>query len=54
MNYPKRLIRDTSRYAPFRTKYASGRTPSLRKLTQEILQKEIQNGVHDPVKPCHI
>lgn len=50
MTYPRASIRDTSKYKPFRTKYSNGKTPSLKKLTWEILGKRIQEGIHDPIE----
>ena len=50
MNYPRKLIRDTSRYKPFRVRYSGNRTPSLKKLVQEILGKSIQEDVHNSVR----
>ncbi|KAF8861763.1 hypothetical protein BDZ45DRAFT_586482 [Acephala macrosclerotiorum] len=49
LGHPKRDIRDTSRYSGFR-KYSAGRTPSLRKLTKEILGVEIQKGEHSSIE----
>ncbi|KDR17651.1 RNA exonuclease 4 [Zootermopsis nevadensis] len=48
LSHPRRAIRDTSRYKPFR-KFANGRTPSLRKLAEEVLGVKIQQGEHDSV-----
>jgi RNA exonuclease 4 len=36
LSHPKKDIRDTSRFSGFR-KYSAGKTPSLKKLTKEIL-----------------
>jgi RNA exonuclease 4 len=49
MGHPKKNIRDTSRFSGFR-KYASGRTPSLKKLAKEILGVEIQGGEHSSIE----
>ncbi|KAL9089945.1 MAG: hypothetical protein Q9165_005474 [Trypethelium subeluteriae] len=49
LSHPHALIRDTSRYAPFRA-LAGGRTPSLRKLAKQILGREIQTGEHSSVE----
>jgi RNA exonuclease 4 len=49
IGHPKRDIRDTSRFAGFR-KYASGRTPSLKKLASEVLGVDIQNGAHSSIE----
>jgi RNA exonuclease 4 len=48
LSHPRRAIRDTSRYRLFR-KFANGRTPSLRKLAEEVLGVKIQQGEHDSV-----
>jgi RNA exonuclease 4 len=48
LSHPRRAIRDTSRYKLFR-KFANGRTPSLRKLAEEVLGVKIQQGEHDSV-----
>ena len=48
-SHPKSLIRDTSKYKPFRA-VSKGKTPSLKKLCQVILNYEIQNGTHDSVE----
>ncbi len=49
LGHPKRDIRDTSRYPPFR-QYAAGRTPGLKKLAKEILGIDIQSGEHSSVE----
>lgn len=48
LSHPRRSLRDTSRYKPFR-KFTSGRTPSLRKLAEDVLGVKIQQGEHDSV-----
>lgn len=48
LSHPRRAIRDTSRYKPFH-KFSNGRTPSLRKLAEEVLGVKIQQGEHDSV-----
>jgi len=47
-SHPRRSVRDTSRYKPFR-KFTNGRTPSLRKLAEDVLGVKIQQGEHDSV-----
>jgi RNA exonuclease 4 len=49
IGHPKKDIRDTSRFIGFR-KYASGRTPSLKKLASEVLGVQIQSGAHSSVE----
>ncbi|PSN43267.1 RNA exonuclease 4 [Blattella germanica] len=48
LNHPRRAIRDTSNFKLFR-KITNGNTPSLRKLTEELLGIKIQQGEHDSV-----
>lgn len=49
LSHPALLIRDTSRYKPFR-KLAKGRTPGLKMLVKEILGITIQSGSHSSVE----
>ncbi|CAH0731183.1 unnamed protein product, partial [Brenthis ino] len=49
LSHPKRNIRDTSRYKPFR-KITKGSTPSLKRLAKEILNIEIQHGEHSSIE----
>ena len=49
LSHPKSLIRDTSRHKPFRA-IASGKTPSLKKLTLHFLKLEIQGAAHSSVE----
>lgn len=48
LKHPRRQMRDTSRYKPFR-KFASGNTPSLKKLASTLLGLKIQTGEHNSV-----
>jgi hypothetical protein len=50
LDHPRALIRDTSRYKPFR-KLAKGRTPGLKLLVKELLHIDIQAGSHSSVSP---
>lgn len=52
-NHPRKLIRDTSRYKPFRA-LASGRSPSLKMLAARILGVKIQGSSHDSVDDARI
>lgn len=49
LSHPKKKIRDTSRYKPFRTLF-NGRIPSLKKLTAQVLSVKVQEGEHDSVQ----
>ncbi|CAI6876012.1 AAB_G0048370.mRNA.1.CDS.1 [Saccharomyces cerevisiae] len=50
LSHPKSLLRDTSRHLPFRKLHAKGKTPSLKKLTKEVLKISIQEGEHSSVE----
>ena len=52
-NHPRRLIRDTSRYAPFRA-LSGGRSPSLKMLAARILGVRIQGREHDSVDDARV
>ncbi|SAM00239.1 hypothetical protein [Absidia glauca] len=49
LTHPKLLIRDTSKYKPFR-ELANGRTPGLKKLVNSVLKISIQSGSHSSVE----
>jgi RNA exonuclease 4 len=49
LSHPTILIRDTSRYKPFR-QLSNGRTPGLKMLVKEVLGIQIQSGSHSSVK----
>ncbi|XP_004922283.2 uncharacterized protein LOC101746969 [Bombyx mori] len=49
LSHPKRNIRDTSKYKPFK-KITKGSTPSLKRLAKEILSIDIQHGEHSSVE----
>jgi RNA exonuclease 4 len=52
-NHPRKLIRDTSRYKPFKA-LANGRSPSLKMLAAKILGVKIQGSSHDSVDDARI
>ncbi|XP_076469750.1 RNA exonuclease 4-like [Babylonia areolata] len=49
LDHPRRQIRDTSRYKPFRQLFG-GRNPSLKKLTAKVLGVCVQEGEHSSVQ----
>lgn len=49
LSHPKKRVRDTSLYKPFR-QLSGGRTPSLKKLSDRILQVKVQEGEHNSVQ----
>ncbi|CAI5757202.1 unnamed protein product [Candida verbasci] len=49
LSHPKKMIRDTSRYPPFR-EIAGGKTPSLKKLVKQVLNIDIQAQSHSSVE----
>ena len=49
LDHPRKMIRDTSLYEPFR-KIAKGKTPSLKRLANEELGMTIQTGRHSSVR----
>ena len=51
LSHPKYLVRDTCLYEPFRVKYGSGKTPSLKKIVWGELGVHIQTFEHDSVWP---
>ena len=52
-NHPRKFIRDTSRYAPFRA-LSNGRSPALKMLAARILGVKIQGSSHDSVDDARI
>lgn len=48
-HHPRRLIRDTSKYRPFRS-ISRGKTPALKRLVKHFLGVDIQHGEHDSVE----
>ncbi|KAG5518736.1 hypothetical protein PMAC_002705 [Pneumocystis sp. 'macacae'] len=48
LSHPKKDIRDTSKFKPFRA-YSGGKSPALKKLAKELLNMTIQNDVHSSV-----
>jgi len=49
LTHPRRDVRDTSRHATYRA-MAMGKTPSLKRLTKELLGMDIQQGHHSSVE----
>jgi RNA exonuclease 4 len=49
LDHPKKSIRDTSRYKPFRA-LSGGGTPSLKKLAQQLLGVQVQEGEHNSIQ----
>ncbi|CAN7995772.1 unnamed protein product [Ixodes hexagonus] len=49
LSHPRRRIRDTSAYRPFRNMFG-GRTPSLKALSERILGVKVQEGEHSSVQ----
>lgn len=49
LDHPKRMIRDTSTYKPFRALFG-GRTPSLKNLSARMLGVSVQQGEHSSVQ----
>ena len=53
LGHPRRDLRDTSRYQPFR-QFAAGRTPSLKKLAEMVLGVQVQSGQHSSVEDARV
>merc|ERR1719376_1233558 len=49
LTHPKKMIRDTSLYRPFRALFG-GKTPSLKRLTARLLGVTVQEGEHSSVQ----
>ncbi|XP_067280100.1 RNA exonuclease 4 [Pseudorasbora parva] len=49
LGHPKKMIRDTQKYKPFRERVKSAR-PALRVLCKEILNVQVQQGEHSSVQ----
>ncbi|XP_051960062.1 RNA exonuclease 4 [Xyrauchen texanus] len=49
LDHPKKMIRDTQKYKPFKQRVKSGR-PALRVLCKEILNVQVQKGEHSSVQ----
>ncbi|OAD61518.1 RNA exonuclease 4 [Eufriesea mexicana] len=49
LSHPRRYLRDTSTFKIFR-QLCRGNTPSLKKLTHELLGREIQTGEHNSIE----
>ena len=53
LDHPKKMIRDTSKYKPFRTAFG-GRTPSLKNLAERFLGVKVQTGEHSSVQDSQV
>jgi len=49
LDHPRKLIRDTSKYKPFKVAFGN-RTPSLKNLTARFLGVSVQSGEHSSVQ----
>ena len=49
LDHPKRMIRDTSTYKPFKAAFG-GRTPSLKNLSSRMIGVAVQQGEHSSVQ----
>ena len=49
LDHPRKMIRDTSKYKPFRNAFG-GKTPSLKNLTERMLGIKVQEGEHSSVQ----
>ncbi|XP_045164802.2 uncharacterized protein LOC123528841 [Mercenaria mercenaria] len=49
LSHPRKRIRDTSQYKPFR-QLSGGRTPSLKKLSEKVLAVKVQEGEHNSIQ----
>lgn len=49
LTHPKKMIRDTSQYKPFRNMF-NGKTPGLKKLSARLLGVTVQEGEHSSVQ----
>ena len=53
LDHPKRHIRDTALYKPFRAAFG-GRTPSLKNLSARMLGVAVQTGEHSSVQDAQV
>ncbi|KAI5967546.1 REX4 [Candida margitis] len=49
LSHPPTMIRDTSSFPLFK-QFSSGKTPSLKKLTKDFLDLDIQTSEHNPIE----
>ena len=53
LDHPKKMIRNTSKYKPFRAAFG-GRTPSLKNLSERFLGVAVQTGEHSSVQDSQV
>lgn len=53
LKFPRKFIRDTAYYKPFRVQLGIDRPPSLKKLAKEILKIDIQGSEHSSIEDAY-
>jgi RNA exonuclease 4 len=53
LDHPRKLLRDTSQYKPFR-ELTEGKIPALRMLAAQLLAIDIQKGHHSSVEDARV
>ncbi|VDN06868.1 unnamed protein product [Thelazia callipaeda] len=54
LSHPRKLIRDTANYVPFRKALQIVKTPSLKLLAKKLLGIDIQSGEHDSITDARV
>ncbi len=54
LSHPRKLIRDTSLYKPFRKDHGRGKSPALRRLAKAILGLDIQGAEHSSIEDAQV